>query len=331
MTASAVETSRSARPWLVWALWLALSAAILIAVGRLPWTDILQRLSQVRVVWVLTAVAANFTILPLWAAEWRLLLPAAFRVAYTRMFGIVAITASVLNAVPFFAGEASAVGLLIARGGLSRSAAASVLAMDQLLVALAKLLTLAAATFFVALPAWLRAGVLSLLAGFVALLVTLVVLAHSWEGLQSRLQRTAAGRVRSFIATVVAWGRHLDAIREVRRAAPAIALALLKKAAEVAAILATQVAFGLDPSIAAAVLIVASLAVTTLLPVSPANLGVYEATVFAAYRYMGVPADAAVGLAIVQHLCFLLPSILTGYLVATLAQLRARGRATSVS
>jgi uncharacterized membrane protein YbhN (UPF0104 family) len=247
------------------------------------------------------------------------------------MFGIVAITASVLNAVPFFAGEASAVGLLIARGGLSRSAAASVLAMDQLLVALAKLLTLAAATFFVALPAWLRAGVLSLLAGFVALLVTLVVLAHSWEGLQSRLQRTAAGRVRSFIATVVAWGRHLDAIREVRRAAPAIALALLKKAAEVAAILATQVAFGLDPSIAAAVLIVASLAVTTLLPVSPANLGVYEATVFAAYRYMGVPADAAVGLAIVQHLCFLLPSILTGYLVATLAQLRARGRATSVS
>lgn len=330
MTTSAVETTRSSRPWLIWGLWLALSTAVLMAVGRLAWTDILQRLSQMQAVWVFAAVAANFTILPLWAAEWRLLVPAAFRVGYKRMFGIVAITASVLNAVPFFAGEASAVGLLIARGGLSRSAAASVLALDQLLVALAKLVTLAAATFFVALPAWLRAGVLSLLAGFVALLVTLVVLAHSWQGLESRFARRA-GRVRSGLAAIVAWGRHLDAIREVRRAAPAIVLALLKKGAEVAAILATQVAFGLDPSIAAAVLIVASLAVTTLLPVSPANLGVYEATVFAAYRYLGVPADAAVGLAIVQHLCFLLPSILTGYLVATLGQLRARGRATSAS
>jgi uncharacterized membrane protein YbhN (UPF0104 family) len=242
------------------------------------------------------------------------------------MFGIVAVTASVLNAVPFFAGEASAVGLLIARGGLSRSAALSVLALDQLLVGLAKLLTLAAATSFVALPGWLRAGVLSLLVAFLILFLTLVVLAHFWESLHGRIAR-ASGRIRSWIASIVAWGRHLDAIRETRRAAPAIALAVLKKAAEVLAILATQLAFGLDPSLAAAVLVVASLAVTTLLPVSPANLGVYEATVFAAYRYLGVPAETAVGLALVQHAAFLLPSVATGYGVATLAQLRAREQA----
>ena len=330
MTATAVAAGRSSRRWLVWVLWLTLSWVLLAAVGRLPWSDILQRLSQVRLAWVAAAVAANFLILPLWAAEWRLLVPAAFRVAYGRMFDIVAITASVLNAVPFFAGEASAVGLLIARGRLSRSAAVSVLALDQLLVGLAKLLTLAAAALFVALPGWLRAGVLSLFIAFVTLLVTLVVLAHFGDALKSRLNRRA-GRVRSRIASIVAWGRHLEAIREPRRAAPAIALAVLKKAAEVVAILAAQLAFGLDPSVAAAVLVVAALAVTTLLPVSPANLGVYEATVFAAYRYLGVPADTAVGLALVQHACFLLPSVVTGYAVATLAQLRARGRAPSLS
>jgi uncharacterized membrane protein YbhN (UPF0104 family) len=327
MTASAVEATRSPRPWLAWGLWLALSVALAVAVGNLAWSEILARLSRLRLLWVIAAIAANFAILPLWAAEWRLLVPEAFRVAYGRMFGIVAVTASVLNAVPFFAGEASAVGLLIARGGLSRSAAASVLALDQLLVALAKLLTLAAATFFVALPAWLRAGVLSLLVGFAVLLITLVALAHSWQVLQAWIT-PHAGRARSLIESIVAWGGHLDAIRQWRRAAPAVALAVLKKCAEIAAILATQLAFGLDPSLAAAVLIVASLAVTTLLPVSPANLGIYEATVFAAYRYLGVPADAAVGLAVVQHVCFLLPSIVTGYVVATLAQLRGRERAT---
>lgn len=330
MTVSALEARRWPRPVLARALWVLLTVALLVAVTRLPWSEILQRLTQVRYAWVAAAVAANLAILPLWAAEWRLLVPAAFHVAYRRMFEIVAITASVLNAVPFFAGEASAVGLLIARAGLTPSAAASVLAMDQLLVALAKLVTLAAATLLVALPRWLSAGIWSLIAGFAVLLVTLLVMAHSWASLQSWFTRQP-GRVRPLIASVVAWGRHLDAIRDARRAAPAILLAVLKKSAEVAAILATQVAFGVEPSIAAAVLVVASLAVTTLLPVFPANLGVYEATVFAAYRHLGVSADTAIGLALVQHACFLVPSIATGYAMATLAQLRARGRARSPS
>jgi uncharacterized protein (TIRG00374 family) len=330
MTASAVGAPRSARPRLLLGLWVALTVVLLFAVSNLAWSEILQRLALARIEWLLAAIAANFVILPLWAAEWRLLVPVAFRVTYRRMFEIVAITASVLNAVPFFAGEASAVGLLIVRGGLTRSAAASVLALDQLLVAFAKLVTLAAAAAVVALPGWLRAGVVSLIVGFVLLLVTLLVLAHSWERLREWVT-SKSGRLRSVVASIITWGRHLDAMRETRRALPALLLALLKKAAEVAAILATQLAFGLDPSVAAAVVIVAALAVTTLLPVSPANLGVYEATVFAAYRYLGVPADAAVGLALVQHACFLLPSIVTGYGVATLSQLRARLRATSGS
>lgn len=330
MTASTVEAPRMARPWLIGGLWLALTVALAFAVASLSWREIVQRLTQVHLPWVVAAISANFVILPLWAAEWQLLVPAAFRVAYGRMFEIVAITASVLNAVPFFAGEASAVGLLVARGRLTRSAAGSVLALDQLLVAFAKLVTLAAAMSFVPLPGWLRAGVLSLIVGFALLLATLLVLAHSWEKLQGWLSRRA-GRARALIASIVAWGRHLDALRETRRAAPALVLSLLKKTAEVAAILATQMAFGLEPSLAAAVLIVASLAVTTLLPVSPANLGVYEATVFAAYRYVGVPADAAVGLALVQHACFLMPSILTGYGVATLAQSRGRAHERSLS
>ena len=330
MTASAVQASRATRPWLLWGLWLAFTAGLVLAVVRISWSELLQRLSQVHLLWVVAAIAANFAILPLWAAEWRLLIPSAFRVTYRRMFGIVAVTASVLNAVPFFAGEASAVGLLIARGGLTRSAAVSVLALDQLLVAFAKLVTLAAAMSFVPLPGWLRAGLLSLVAGFMLLLMPLALLAHSWERLRVWLDRSA-GRVHSLIVSIVSWGRHLEAMRDVRRAAPALGLAVLKKSAEVVAILATQLAFGLDPSLATAVLIVASLAVTTLLPVSPANLGIYEATVFAAYRYVGVPNDTAVGLALVQHACFLMPSILTGYGVATLAQLRGQSRARPLS
>lgn len=327
MSVSALEPSRPRRSWLAWALWLALTGALLVAMRNLAWAETIRRLSDVRLPWIAAAVAANFAILPLWALEWRLLVPATFRVAYARMFEIVSITASVLNSIPFFAGEASAVGLLIARADLSRSAAASVLALDQLLVAFAKLVVLALAASLVPLPGWLRAGVSSLALGFVVLLVILLVLAHFWERVHDQLSRRA-GKVRTLIAVVTTWGRHLDALREKRRAAAAVALALLKKGAEISAIIAIQLAFGIEPSIAAAVLVVACLAITTLIPIAPANLGVYEATVFAAYRYMDVPADVAVGMALLQHTCFLIPSIATGYAMATLAQLKERSRPT---
>lgn len=327
MSVSALEPSRSRRSWLAWTLWLALTAALLVAIRNVAWAETIQRLSDVRLSWIAAAVTANFAILPMWALEWRLLVPAAFRVTFGRMFEIVSITASVLNSIPFFAGEASAVGLLIARAGLSRSAAASVLALDQLLVAFAKLVVLALAALLAPLPDWLRTGVASLAFAFVVLLGILLVLAHRWERVHEQLSRRA-GKVRMLVAAVTTWGRHLDALREKRRAATAIALALLKKGAEIAAILAIQLAFGVEPSIGAAVLVVACLAITTLIPVAPANLGVYEATVFAAYRYMNVPADAAVGMALLQHACFLIPSIATGYAMATLAPLTERSRPT---
>ena len=259
MSVSALEPTRPRRSWLAWGLWLVLTAALLVAIRNIAWTETIERLSAVRVGWVAGAIVANFAILPLWAAEWRLITPTAFYVAYARMFEIVTITASVLNSVPFFAGEASAVGMLIARARLSRSAAASVLALDQLLVAFAKLLVLALAAYLVPLPPWLRAGVSSLAIGFVALLLSLLVLAHSWERVHARM-RGRAGRVGALATRVITWGRHLDALREKRRAAAAMTLALLKKAAEIAAIVAIQLAFGLEPSVPAAVLVVACLA-----------------------------------------------------------------------
>ena len=317
------ERGGGRRGWWGLALWLVFTGILVVAARNLPWPQVLLRLRETHVAWVAAAALANFAILPLWAAEWRLLVPVAFRVDYGRMFEVVSVTASVLNAVPMLAGEASAVGLLIMRAGLSRGAALSVLALDQLLVAFAKLATIAAAAVLVSLPAWLRAGVLSLAAAFLGLLLLLGAVAHFWQPLSRRVARRE-GRARAAFARLMSWGSQLDALRDGRIAASAAALAIAKKTAELLAIMAVQRAFGLDASLTAALLVLAALAITTLLPIAPANLGVYEATVFAAYRYMGIPADAALGLAIVQHAAFLLPSLATGYVTAAAVRLRRR-------
>jgi uncharacterized membrane protein YbhN (UPF0104 family) len=307
-----------ARRWLI-LVWVALTLALLMTAADLPWRHAAQYARRIHPGWLVAGVVANAAILPLWAAEWRLLMPAAFRIGFVRMLEVVTVSAAVLNSVPFFAGEASAIALLITRGGLSRGAAVTVLALDQLLVGVAKLALIVAATLFVPLPPGLRAGVLALAIAVTALLAVLLPLAHRWTSFRDRLlaRRT---RLRALAARAIGLGQHLDVMRQLDRIWRVVALAFAKKAAEVAAILAIQVAFGLEPSVGSALLVAAALAITTLVPVAPANLGVYEGTVYATYRLAGVQPEIAVGLAIVQHLAFLIPPLAAGYLTLSLKQ-----------
>ena len=298
------------------ALWLLLTSALYLAGRDLPWASAFTALARVSPAFVAIAVAVNFAILPLWMLEWMLLKPRSAQISSGQMFGIVTMTASIHNAVPFLAGEAAAVGFLI-NAGVQRGAALSVMAMDQLLVGIAKLGVLSAAALTAPIPSWLKAGILSLVAGVAALLLVLLLLAHFGLVISAQL-RESHSRGRELMARLAALGAHLAALREPSLAIQVVALAIAKKSLELAGIMAVQVALGLDPSFASAALVLAALAVTTSLPVAPANLGVYEATVYATYRYLGIDSDTALALAIVQHLAFLLPMIATGYITLTI-------------
>lgn len=323
MSTTLPQPHSSSRSWLLIALWCGVTIALAFALPSLPWQQALTEARRVATGWIGVAILANFVILPLWALEWRILVPGASRVSFATMFEIVAITAAVLNSIPFLAGEISAVALLVRRARLARGAALSVLAMDQLLVAFAKLGVLGAAAIIAPVPGWLRSGVLTLVAVLAGLLFCLLPLAHRWERAQARLLAVPT-RARILLADLVSWGHQLDALRDGGRAWRVATLAMAKKLAELSAILAVQMAFGLQPSVSSALLVLAALALSTMVPVAPANLGVYEATTYAVYRYSGVSGETALGLAIVQHLCFLLPSLATGYVMLSLRQLVSR-------
>lgn len=307
-----------ARRWLLPALWTVLTIALALALPGLPWARAAEEASRIAPAWIVIAILANLAILPLWAMEWTLLVP-GLHVPFARLLEIVVLTAAVLNSVPMLAGEVSAVALLVTRAGLPRGAALSVLAMDQLLVAFAKVAVLGAAAMVAPMPDWLRGGLLSLVAAFLALLGAMLLLSHRWESIGDRL-RGGRSRITALLAVAVAWGAHLEVLRTPRRSLAVASLALAKKGLEVGAVVAIQLAFGLPPSAAAALLVVAALAISTLVPMAPANLGVYEATVFGVYRFLGVAPETAIGLAIVQHLCVLLPALAPGYLMLTWRQ-----------
>jgi uncharacterized membrane protein YbhN (UPF0104 family) len=204
------------------------------------------------------------------------------------MFEITSTASSLMNTLPFGGGHASSVVLLVRRGETTQRGALSVLALDQLGEGIIKLAILFAAGIAVPLPAWMRAALTTISLGVAAWLVTLLVAAR--------------------------WARELDILKSARRSLMALSCVAAMKGAEFLAIASVQAAYGVHISAGGTLLVLATVILATMLPISPGNLGAYEASVFFVYRYLGVSPELALSLAIVQHVCFMLPAVGIGYL-----------------
>ena len=288
---------------------IVLGTLLIVAVRQFDLAGVLTTLATVRPEWLVIATACYMTILPLWALEWCVLAPVDGRPMFTRMLGVVSMTSSVLNTTPMLVGEAAAVLFLVTRAGLARAAALSVLAMDQLVLGIAKVGVLVTATWLLTLPLWMERGMRTLGVLVALLLVALLVVAWGDRTVARVAQRLPerGDRVLQAIAAALA------PLRSPWRGGSALALALLKKVAEILAIVCVQHAFGVALPISSAVLVLAALNLATLLPVVPGNVGVYEAATVVAYGYLGVDAERALGMALVQHACYFTALALPGY------------------
>ena len=314
-------TSRFARraAWVSGAI--VLVALLVVTARRIDAHRVVTELRTVRLVWIAAALGCYVAILPLWAMQWRILAPVAERNTFSRMLGVVAMTSSTLNTSAFFVGEAAGVVLLVARIGLTRSAALSVVAMDQLLVGIAKLTVIATGALTLTLPVWMHTGVTALAIGVCALLAGCLLAAWKYESISAHAERFVPSRMARALERM---GVALSPLRSPQRGGGALALALAKKAVEALAILCVQRAFGVSLPIASAVLVLAALNLATLLPLVPGNLGVYEGAVVLTYTYLGLPAEQAVSIAVVQHACYFAALALPGFAPILLTSLDRR-------
>lgn len=289
---------------------LVLLALLVLAVRRIDLTRAVAELSHANMAWLVAAALAYAIILPLWALQWHILSPPAPRNAFPTMLSVVSMTSLTLNTTPLLIGEAAGVVLLVARAGLDRASALSVLAMDQVLVGLAKVTVVSIAALTVTLPPWIHSAIPYLGGGVAVLLALTLIAAWQYSALAARAERSLLPRLAN---ALVRMGRALEPLRSPARGGSALAIALAKKAVEVLAILMVQRAFGVSLPIASAVLVLAALNLATLLPLVPANVGVYEGAVVLAYMQFGVSAELALGMAVLQHCCYFVALSLPGY------------------
>ena len=161
--------------------WIAATALVVFCLREVQRTEVRPALSLIRPLWIIAALIANAGILLSWAALWWIVTPRAERPVYWRMFEINAMASALMNTVPFLGGHAAAVVLLIKRGGMTRHAALSVMALDQLGEGCAKVTIFLLVAILAPIPVWMRSGIIVACTGVAALFVILLLAAHGHE------------------------------------------------------------------------------------------------------------------------------------------------------
>jgi uncharacterized protein (TIRG00374 family) len=261
--------------------------------------------------WLFAAVFFNACILGVWSSLWYLLLPEKCSVPFSRIFQATYFMSISCNTIPFPGGHAVGVVALARRAEVGHSVALSVLALDQLMEGFAKTFVLTLVVIFVPLPEQVGQAILIFVVviGFFASIM--FYLAHN----QPRVKEGTISFIDKIRKFVSRWSVHLEILRDVRIFSFGLLLALLMMFAQTLGIWAVQKSLGLDLPFWAPILVMGALNLATVLPITPGNFGIYEGTAFLAYQFYGLSSESAFSLALLQHLCFLIPMVGSGYLV----------------
>ncbi len=306
---------------------IAVALALGYATTLLPWRDILTALRSTDPLLLGLAAALQLGVIPFWVWQWGLIASALTSVRWRGIMAAVALSIGAKVSMSGLAGVSAGVLALKSHGGLTYSQAGALMSLDQFFALATKLLVLLLALMLAPLPRAIHLVALSLLVLGVVMVVALVFARHT-QGHLDALASRYAGMMSRLISQVAIFLRDAARVGTARVVLGGLGLAVVKRAFEIAAALAVLVACGLAPDPVAALLVVAAVSVTTLVPVMPANLGTHPAGVFAALVLVGAPADLALAAGLLHHAVVLATSIAVALLgiVATGARSRAPSR-----
>ncbi len=264
--------------------------------------------------WLLLAVLFNACILGAWASLWSFLLPGKVSVPFAKIFQATSFMSTSCNTIPFPGGHAVGVMALARRAEVGHAVALSILALDQLMEGFAKIVVLTLVAIFVPLPERMGQGILIFVVTIGLFASIMFYFAHKKLRVQEETI-SLTGKVKAFVSR---WSAHLEVLRDVRVFSAGFLLALLMMLAQTLGIWAVQKSLGLGLPLWTPILVMGALNLATILPITPGNFGVYEGTAFLVYQFCGLTPESALSLALLQHLCFLVPMVGAGYLVLLL-------------
>ena len=300
--------------------WLLLTALIVATIGRVDWTLAIAAVAKAKPLPLILAVLLNAMILVFATAQWLLFLPEGVSVARSKMFKIMAIMSTVANSGPAGGGAAVGVHLLARQEGVGHSVGLSVLLLDQLVEGLVKVAIVLLAIMVVPIGLEYKAVSATILIGVPTLFFVLTVIAHRKSALESISERTT-GFLGWMLTKLNLVAANLEALRRPKKLSLTVVLGLLQKLVAALAITCILLAFGVVTPWWGILAVLVAVNLSTVVSVTPANLGVFEGAAFLVYTSLGISSDTAVALAIVQHAAYLIPLAGIGWIISSVRPL----------
>lgn len=304
--------------------WLLLTVLLVATIGRVDWTLAIAAITKAKPLLLILAVVLNAMILVFATAQWLLFLPDGVSVARSKMFKIMAIVSTVANSGPAGGGAAVGVHLLATRGGVGHSVGLSVLLLDQLVEGLVKMAIVLLAIVVVPIGVEYKAVSATIIIGVPTLFFFLTVIAHRTPALQSISEQTT-GFLGWILRKLNRVAVNLEALRRPKKLFITFALGLLQKLVAALAIMCVLIAFGIVIPWWGILAVLVAVNLSTVVSVTPANLGVFEGAAFLIYITLGISSETAMALAIVQHAAYLIPLAGIGWVTSSVRPLKING------
>ena len=122
--------------------------------------------------WLVAAFLFNLSILLVWTSLWSVLIPKAIFVSFPNLFQANSFMSTSCNSLPFPGGHAVGLVLFARRAQIQHSVALSVLALDQMLEGIVKVVVLTLAASFSPLPQQMEQSIQV----FIVLIVLFIVI-----------------------------------------------------------------------------------------------------------------------------------------------------------
>ncbi|MBT5469656.1 MAG: flippase-like domain-containing protein [Nitrospina sp.] len=273
--------------------------------------------------WLVMALLFNFSILFVWTTLWSVLVPKNISVSFSKLFQANSFMSTACNTLPFPGGHAVGLVLLARLTKIKHSMALSVLALDQMMEGIVKVVVLTLAASFSPLPEQMQQGIQVFIILIVIFSAAMFYAAHKVPAAKTGdevISSSLLARVKEFISQ---WAAHLETLKDYRIFSLGLILSLAMMGMQALGIWAAQKSLGLELPFWTTILVMAALNLATILPVTPGNFGVYEATAFLIYKFSGLSAEMALSLAFLQHICFLIPMAGTGWIVLLVQSLNS--------
>ena len=299
-------------------LGLTISAlALFLALRGIKWDEVASALKEANYLFLLPAAVALATVFVCRSWRWRLLFYPLNRPRVYNLFGSITVAYLINNLLPFQLGDLARAYLLGELEGIRKSRTISTVVVERMIDVLTLVFLLLLLLPFIDVPSWasLPAATLGVAFLFLGGLMLAAVLKRDWviaivEALPAFLPHRLRARLKDSAHSAI---DGLGVLSRPSLLGQVVAWTIIQWLFSASALYCIMMAFDLDVSFDAAVLVLVVVSFGFLIPASPGSIGVYHALSMKVLESVySIESSAALSYALVAHLLYYMPPMFLG-------------------